>query len=235
MQRIAPVARPDLEGLPKEIANWSDVLLGRTSNCMSVVAAHSPLLARWFLGFIAAVRQPTLGATTDVRIRNLVGIKTSLVNQCEYCTSHSSLYGVALGLTEAELTALEGDAYKSSPLFSEREKTALTWAEAMTRNTAQRDVALWGSMRELFTPTEIIEISLNICLFNMVNRLNDSLWMEIEPEEVNRRQGTALKVSIEQLEEFASTFAKTGSEERARRSTIQNGNLSETKNRAARA
>ena len=221
MQRIAPIDSRNLTGLAKEIANWSDVLLGRTSNCMSVVAAHSPLLARWFLGFIAAVRQPNLGATTDVRIRNLVGIKTSLVNQCEYCTSHSSLYGQALGLTEAELAVLGDDAYKSSPLFSEREKAALAWAEAMTRNTAQRDAALWDSMRRLFNPTEIIEISFNICLFNMVNRLNDSLWMEIESEEHNRRQGTALKVSVEQLEEFAKTFAVTGSAERARRKSPQ--------------
>lgn len=219
MQRISPIDRQDLTGLAQEIANWSDVLLGRTSNCMAVVAAHSPLLARWFLGFIAAVRQPNLGATTDVRIRNLVGIKTSLVNQCEYCTSHSSLYGQALGLTEAELIALGDDAYKSSTLFTEREKAALAWAEAMTRNTAQRDAALWDSMRRLFDPTEIIEISFNICLFNMVNRLNDSLWMEIESEEHNRQQGTALKVTVEQLEEFARTFAVTGSAERARRKT----------------
>jgi len=225
MQRIAPIDSRDLTGLAKEIANWSDVLLGRTSNCMSVVAAHSPLLARWFLGFIAAVRQPNLGATTDVRIRNLVGTKTSLVNQCEYCTSHSSLYGQALGLTEAELAALGDDTYKSSPLFSEREKAALAWAEAMTRNTAQRDMVLWDSMRRLFDATEIIEISFNICLFNMVNRLNDSLWMEIESEEHNRRQGTALQVSVEQLEEFARTFAATGSAERTRRRTLQDATI----------
>jgi hypothetical protein len=54
-------------------------------------------------------------------------------------------------------------------------------------------------------------------MFNMINRLNDSFWTELESEEYNRRQGNAVKGrSVEQLEDYAVRFGATGQAERAR-------------------
>jgi hypothetical protein len=64
----------------------SDRFLGRTSNLVRILGKHSPYLGRWFLGFVSAVRQPGLGATTDARLRGLANIKTSMANACTYCT-----------------------------------------------------------------------------------------------------------------------------------------------------
>ena len=47
------------------------------------------------------------------------------------------MLGQALGLTDAEFDALQGD-YRQSALFNEREKAVLAWAEAMTLNTAKQ-------------------------------------------------------------------------------------------------
>jgi hypothetical protein len=110
--------------------------------------------------------------------------------------------GQALGLTDAEFDALQGD-YRGSTLFSEREKAALAWAEAMTLNTAKRDDAVWNEIRRHFTDAEIVEISLAAAMFNMINRLNDSFRTELEPEEYNRRQRAALGVTREALEDYA--------------------------------
>jgi alkylhydroperoxidase family enzyme len=117
--------------------------------------------------------------------------------------------GQALGLTEAEFAALQGD-YRDSPLFDAREKATLAWSEAMTLNTAKRDDAAWNEMRGLFSDAEIVEISLACGLFNMINRLNDSFRTELEPEEYNRRQHGAVGVTAAALEEYACRICSTG-------------------------
>ena len=215
-QRLSGVSDQNASGLAKEIIEGSNLMLGRASNLLRILSKHSPYLARWFLGFVAAVRQPNLGASSDVRLRNLATIKTSLANECNYCATHTSIYGQALGLKTSDIEALCGDDYKSSSAFSEREKAEIAWAEAMTRNTAKSDEAVWQNMRKHFSGAEIVEISLATAMFNMINRLNDSFHTELESEEYNRRQGNVVKGrSVEQLEEFARRFAATGKAERA--------------------
>lgn len=112
------------------------------------------------------------------------------------------MLGQALGLTDAEFEALQGD-YRASALFNDREKAALAWAEAMTLNTAKSDDAVWQELRRRFTDAEIVEISLASAMFNMINRLNDSFRTELEPEEYNRRQHGAVGVTRTALEDYA--------------------------------
>ena len=112
------------------------------------------------------------------------------------------MLGQALGLTDAEFEALQGD-YRASALFDDREKAALAWAEAMTLNTAKSDDAVWQELRRRFTDAEIVEISLASAMFNMINRLNDSFRTELEPEEYNRRQHGAVGVTRAALEDYA--------------------------------
>ena len=112
------------------------------------------------------------------------------------------MLGQALGLTDAEFDALQGD-YRGSALFDDREKAALAWAEAMTLNTAKHDDNVWQELRGLFSDAEIVEISLSAAMFNMINRLNDSFHTELESEEYNRRQHGAVGVTREALEDYA--------------------------------
>jgi alkylhydroperoxidase family enzyme len=220
-QRLSGISDDQATGLAKEIIEASNLLLGRTSNLVRILAAQSPYLARWFLGLVAAVRQPNLGAQSDVRLRNLATIKTSMANECTYCATHTSIFGEALGLKVADLEALKGDVYKTSPLFNERERAAIAWSEAMTRNTAKSDKVVWENMRRLFSDVEITEISMACAMFNMINRLNDSFWTELEPEEYNRRQANAVKGrSVEDVEAWASRFAPAGQAERERTQAV---------------
>jgi alkylhydroperoxidase family enzyme len=220
-QRLPGISDREASGLAKEIIEASNLLLGRTSNLVRILAANSPYTARWFLGLVAAVRQPNLGAQSDVRLRNLATIKTSITNECKYCTTHTSIFGEALGLRMDDLEALKGDGYKTSALFNEREKAAIAWSEALTNNTAKSDKQVWEDMRRLFTDAEIVEISLASAMFNMINRLNDSFWTELEPEEYNRRQANAVRGrTVEDVEAFAGRFASTGQAERERTESV---------------
>src|SRR4029077_7280133 len=128
-QRLPGISDADATGVAKDTLAGSTKLLGRSSNLLRILSAHTPYLARSFIGFVAAVRQPNVGAVSDVRLRNLATIKTSMTNECKYCATHTSIYGQALGVSEAQLEVMKGDAWGDSPLFNEREKATIAWAE----------------------------------------------------------------------------------------------------------
>ena len=72
-------------------------------------------------------------------------------------------------------------------------------------------------MRRLFTDAEIVEITMASAMFNMINRLNDTFWTELETVEYNRRQGNAVKgVTIDDIEAYAGRFAMSGKTQRER-------------------
>ena len=121
------------------------------------------------------------------------------------------MLGQALGLTDAEFDAVQGD-YRSSPLLDAREKAVLAWSEAMTLNTAKSDDATWNELRALFNEAEIVEISLACAMFNMINRLNDSFRTELESAEYNRRQHGAVGVTRETLEAYACVICNAAHE-----------------------
>lgn len=214
-QRLTGKSHDAATGTAKLVFEGSDRFLGRTANLQRILATHSPYVARWFGGLVAAVRQPDLGATTDRRLRALACIKTSMVNACAYCTAHTSIFGQGLGISEAELEAMMDDSYSSSDLFDARDKAAIAWSEAMTKNTAQRDNAVWDNMKANFTDAEIVEISMACAMFNMINRLNDSFRTDLETVEYNQKQWDAVDgPTIEDIEAYAASFAEVGAAER---------------------
>ena len=82
-QRIKGITDEEATGAVKDMFEGSNRLLGRTAN-LSRILAHSPHVARFFLPLVAAVRQPSAGAVSDVRLRNLAVLKTSTINGCHY-------------------------------------------------------------------------------------------------------------------------------------------------------
>ena len=82
-QRIRGITDEEATGAAKDLFEASDRMLGRIANLQRILA-HSPLVARWFLPLVAAVRQPSAGAVSDVRLRNLAVLKTSTTNGCRY-------------------------------------------------------------------------------------------------------------------------------------------------------
>ena len=52
-------------------------------------------------------------------------------------------------------------------------------------------------------------------MFNMINRLNDSFWTELEPVEYNEKQWNAVDdLSIDDIEAYAGRFAAVGQAQR---------------------
>jgi hypothetical protein len=63
---------------------------------------------------------------------------------------------------------------------------------------------------------EIVEITMASAMFNMINRLNDTFWTELETPDYNRRQGNAIRgLTVVDIEAYAARFAPIGNATRA--------------------
>src|SRR6187551_3071785 len=90
---------------------------------------------------------------------DLVNQRVSQINGCAYCLDMHSKDLRAGGETEQRLYMLE--AWREAPLYSERERAALAWAEAMTLLT-NKDVSdeVYEQARAQFTEQELAMLSL---------------------------------------------------------------------------
>ena len=100
----------------------------------------------------------------------LVMVRASQINGCAYCLDIHSRRARRAGVPERQLDTLE--AWGESPVFSEKERAALAWAESLTLvNVDHVPDEVWTLVRSQFTEREIIELSMAIVDINSWNRL----------------------------------------------------------------
>ena len=100
----------------------------------------------------------------------LVKIRASQINGCAYCLDMHTKDARAAGETEQRLYALS--AWRETPFFSDRERAALAWTEALTLISEHHvDDPLYEEVRKYFSEKEITDLSLAIIAINSWNRL----------------------------------------------------------------
>lgn len=106
----------------------------------------------------------------DENLLDLVRTRASQINGCAYCIDMHTKDARARGETEQRLYALP--AWREAPFYTERERAALAWTEALTRISAEgvpeRDYTL---ARQQFTEKELVDLSLAVIAINGWNRL----------------------------------------------------------------
>lgn len=181
------------ENAPDELKHFYDAvtgLVGRVPNAYRTMA-HAPYLAMLYLPFQAANQREWPGVHLSSKLKEMVIIKTSHVNGCDYCYAHNTALGEAAGISHDQVIAISSDDYLTSALFDERERAAIEWAEHMTKNTAAARDDVFERVEAQFDSAEIVELTLICAMFNMINRFNDSLKLPIEVQpEVNKIRGS---------------------------------------------
>jgi len=101
----------------------------------------------------------------------LLEIRASQINGCAFCLHMHTKDARAQGETEMRLYLLS--AWRESPLYSERERAALAWTEAVTNiNNAPVSDADFQALQAQFTPEEQVKLTLAITTINAWNRIN---------------------------------------------------------------
>ncbi|MBS1504540.1 MAG: carboxymuconolactone decarboxylase family protein [Bacteroidetes bacterium] len=100
----------------------------------------------------------------------LVKTRVSQINGCAYCIDMHTKDARKAGETEQRLYAL--NAWRETPFYTDRERAALEWAEAITL-VPKNDVPdpLYNSVRKHFNEKEIVALSMAIIAINGWNRL----------------------------------------------------------------
>lgn len=100
----------------------------------------------------------------------LVKLRASQINGCAYCIDMHTKDARARGESEQRLYALV--AWRETSFYSERERAALLWTEAVTR-VAEGHVpdAVYEEVRHAFTEEEIVNLTMAVVAINGWNRL----------------------------------------------------------------
>jgi len=101
---------------------------------------------------------------------HLMKLRASQINGCAYCIDMHSKDARALGETEQRLYEL--DAWRESPFYTDRERAALTWTEAITlvAETRVPDSA-YEEVQKHFSEKEIVDLTFVATTINAWNRL----------------------------------------------------------------
>lgn len=106
----------------------------------------------------------------EPKLIDLVYLRISQINGCAYCCDIHSLDLRKAGETDQRLDCLAG--WRESPFFTDRERAALGWAEALTRvaDTHAPDEA-YSPARAAFSDKELADLTFAISLMNAWNRI----------------------------------------------------------------
>lgn len=110
------------------------------------------------------------GCSLEQPLIHLIKLRASQINGCAYCLDMHWKDLRALGETEQRLYSL--DAWEECPYYSERERAALLWTEAVTRvSEAHVPDDVYERVRTHFSEAELADLTLAIATINAWNRL----------------------------------------------------------------
>ena len=126
----------------------------------------SPAAYQAMLGLEMFVRKSKL----EPSLIELVKMRASQINGCAYCLDMHSKDARAEGETEQRLYAL--NAWRETPFYTERERAALGWAEAVTLVTEGHvPDAVYEEARQQFSEEELVNLTMAVVAINGWNRL----------------------------------------------------------------
>ena len=108
-------------------------------------------------------------STIEKPLAELVRLRASQINGCAFCVDMHTTDARKGGETERRLATVV--VWRETPFFTERERAALEWTEALTL-VADNHVpdSVWEAVKPHFSDTELFELSLLITTINAWNR-----------------------------------------------------------------
>lgn len=110
------------------------------------------------------------GCGLEEQLLDLVKLRASQINGCAYCIDMHWKDLIAAGEKEQRMYGL--DAWRESPYYSERERAALAWTEAVT-NVRDGHVPddVYEQAKKQFADKELANLTLAVAAINAWNRL----------------------------------------------------------------
>src|SRR5687767_6440092 len=106
----------------------------------------------------------------ETSLLHLVRLRASQINGCAYCLDMHWKDLRALGESEQRLYSL--DAWRECPYYTDRERAALEWTEAVTRIGDHVPDSVYDEARAVLSEKELCDLTLAAAAINAWNRLS---------------------------------------------------------------
>lgn len=127
-------------------------------------AAAPSLMKEWHRTSLA------IASSLEPSLSELVKIRASQLNGCANCINMHTVYARENGETEQRLYLLP--AWREAPCYTDRERAALGWTEALTRlSQGHTHESAYETLKAHFTEEEQVKLTLMINIINGWNRI----------------------------------------------------------------
>jgi uncharacterized peroxidase-related enzyme len=161
--RLAPTQNETLAEIEKKTG---------PSNMLRIMA-HRPEAMREFAALYGTLMGPS---ELDRRLKELIYLAVSSVNECTYCTEHHIRTARAAGISDSEIHDIQAE---TNQHFLPKEQAALHFARELTRTASVGD-DLRYRVQELFSTDQFVELTMIVCIANFTNRFNNGLAVPLE-------------------------------------------------------
>jgi len=172
---MSRISRLDRSEVTPDLATLYDKIFAQRGNVpnMFLTMAHRPEIFSTMMAHFAAILNT---GTVSTRLKELIIVRTSQVNETPYCLASHTILARNLGWTDEQLLNLAQWPTRSD--FTPAEKAALRLAETVTRDSNAVSNEQFAELRSFYSEGEIVELLCAIGLFNYFNRFNNALRME---------------------------------------------------------
>lgn len=128
------------------------------------LAAAPTLMKQWYGSSVSLIEK------ADPNLAELIKIRASQVNGCANCINIHTYMARQNGETEQRINLVA--AWRDAPCYSERERAALGWTEALTRlSEAHAHVEAYEELKKHFSDEEQVVLTMTIIVINGWNRI----------------------------------------------------------------
>ena len=153
------------EGMEKKI--------GAVPNVFRAMA-HNPEMLEAFLALNATLPKTKL----DGKLRELAYIKTSELNDCDYCLHHHRAIGKKAGLNDRQVA--ETADFETSDAYDDLQREVMKYAEQVTRHINVDEIrTLQSQLKKTLNDRQVVELAMTVGIANFTNRVTETLRMEL--------------------------------------------------------
>ena len=171
---IAPASRDNRKEFDTVFA-ITEAVMGFVPNSMLIMARDPALLAAFSeLSALIVIRPGRL----EPSLKALMMYMVSRSAGCQYCAAHTANLAALRRVSTSKIEALEQ--FEQSPSFSEAERAALRFAQAVGQVPNAVTKADFAELRRHFDDDQILEMVAALALLGFLNRWNDTLATPLE-------------------------------------------------------
>ena len=175
MANMQPLRREDHPELEQLFAHY-DHTLGFVPNSLFTMARRPEILA----AFSELITQIWNTGTLPTELKPLIAIVSSVAAGCRYCQAHEAVDARERGADEEKIAEIWN--FERSDRYTDAERAALRFARDASLFPNEVTPAHFEELRRHWSDGEIVEMLSVIGLFGFLNRWNDTMATELEPE-----------------------------------------------------